>query len=196
MIEARYTDHMSELIGKQVVPVGPLVQEPCNGDGDDVQLMEWLGKKEPGSVVLVSFGSELFISKEDMEEIAMGLQHSRVWFLWALRVQSGDAINESFSKIFEEIFEGEAKVPMRNDPPYNAKLVTEFGVGIKVPRENGKLKSEEIDRIINQVIVQQVGKELKIEAKELGQRLRMKGEEETNVAIDQILQLIKTPKTH
>lgn len=68
---------------------------------------------------------------------------------------------------------------MTNDQPFNAKVVTELGVGIKVPRENGKLKSEEIAKIINEVIVQEGGKTLRTSAKEVGQRL--KGEGETNV---------------
>ncbi|KAK5818455.1 hypothetical protein PVK06_023392 [Gossypium arboreum] len=75
-------------VGKQTVPVGPLVQE-CGNRKEDVHIMEWLGKKEPGSVVLVSFGSDLFISKEDMEEIAMGLELSKICFIWAVRFQGG-----------------------------------------------------------------------------------------------------------
>ncbi|MBA0790570.1 hypothetical protein Gohar_015209 [Gossypium harknessii] len=225
MIEAQYIDYVSVLVGKQIVPVGPLVQE-CGNKEEDVHIMEWLGKKEPGSVVLVSFGSELFISKEDMEEIAMGLELSKICFIWAVRFQGGDntALLEGFSKRFEERglmvqrWVPQAKIlghssiggfvshcgwnstlegiingvpiiamPMKNDQPFNAKVVTELGVGIKVPRENGKLKSEEIARIINEVIEQEGGEILRTRAKEVGQRL--KGEVETNVAMDRILQL-------
>ncbi|TYH62507.1 hypothetical protein ES332_D07G124700v1 [Gossypium tomentosum] len=134
---------------------------------------------------------ELFISKEDMEEIAMGLELSKICFIWAVRFQGGEntALLGGFSKRFEERglmvqrWVPQAKIlghssiggfvshcgwnstlegiingvpiiamPMKNDQPFNAKVVTELGVGIKVPRENGKLKSEEIARIINEVI--------------------------------------------
>ncbi|XP_052886976.1 flavanone 7-O-glucoside 2''-O-beta-L-rhamnosyltransferase-like [Gossypium arboreum] len=77
-----------ERSSNMTVPVGPLVQE-CGNRKEDVHIMEWLGKKEPGSVVLVSFGSDLFISKEDMEEIAMGLELSKICFIWAVRFQGG-----------------------------------------------------------------------------------------------------------
>ncbi|XP_040930034.1 cyanidin-3-O-glucoside 2-O-glucuronosyltransferase-like [Gossypium hirsutum] len=103
MIEAQYIDYVSVLMGKQTVPVGPLVQE-CGSREEDVHIMEWLGKKEPGSVVLVSFRSDLFISKEDMEEIAMGLELSKICFIWAVGFQGGynTALLEGFSKRFEK----------------------------------------------------------------------------------------------
>lgn len=69
-----------------MVPVGPLVQEP---DQDDVvsagTFEKWLNKKEKSSSILVSFGSEFYLSKEDMEEIARGLELSHVSFIWVLR---------------------------------------------------------------------------------------------------------------
>ncbi|XVF05224.1 hypothetical protein REPUB_Repub05bG0153500 [Reevesia pubescens] len=224
--------------GKQVLPVEPLLQESDN-NMEDAYILEWLGKIEPASVVLVSFGSEYFLSKEEMEEIALGLELSSVNFIWVLRFQGGhnigshEALLECFSNRFEgrglivQKWDPQAKIlghssiggfvshcgwnstlesmingvqiiamPLKLDQHFNAKLVTELGVGIKVPSENGKLKGEEIARIINEVMVQELGKEAKTRAKELGQRLRVKAEEETNVAMDQILQLMKVSKTH
>ncbi|TYI18886.1 hypothetical protein ES332_A07G125100v1 [Gossypium tomentosum] len=164
MIEAQYIDYVSVLMGKQTVPVGPLVQE-CGNREEDVHIMEWLGKKEPGSVVLVSFRSDLFISKEDMEEIAMRLELSKICFIWAVRFQGGynTALLEGFSKRFEERglmvqrWVPQAKIlshssiggfvshcgwnstlegiingvpiiamPIKNDQPFNAKVVTEL----------------------------------------------------------------------
>ncbi|XP_052489887.1 cyanidin-3-O-glucoside 2-O-glucuronosyltransferase-like [Gossypium raimondii] len=132
-----------------------------------------------------------------MEEIVMGLELSKIYFIWAVRFQGGDntALLGGFSKRFKErglmaqrwvpqakilghssiggfvshcgwnstlegIINGVPIIAMlmKNDQPFNAKVVTELGVGIKVPRENGKLKSEEIARIINEVIEQEEGK--------------------------------------
>ncbi|PPD88420.1 hypothetical protein GOBAR_DD14630 [Gossypium barbadense] len=170
MIEAQYIDYVSVLVGKQTVPVGPLVQE-CGNREEDVGLERR--------------------NLEDMEEIAMGLELSKICFIWAVRFQGGEntALLGGFSKRFEERglmvqrWVPQAKIlghssiggfvshcgwnstlegiingvpiiamPMKNDQPFNAKVVTELGVGIKVPRENGKLKSGEIARIINEVI--------------------------------------------
>lgn len=50
--------------------VGPLLREPANKDGDGEKIMEWLNKRQFSSVVLVSFGSEYFLSEEEREEIA------------------------------------------------------------------------------------------------------------------------------
>ncbi|KAK1587097.1 hypothetical protein Q3G72_009453 [Acer saccharum] len=67
-----------------VVPVGPLVQRPQDHDGDE-KIMDWLNKKEASSVVFVSFGSENFLSKEEIEEMAHGLELSNVDFIWVVR---------------------------------------------------------------------------------------------------------------
>ena len=56
-----------------MVTVGPLLQDPTNKDEDTV-IMEWLSKQEASSVVFVSFGSEYFLSKEEIEEIARAQQ--------------------------------------------------------------------------------------------------------------------------
>ncbi|XP_021278617.1 beta-D-glucosyl crocetin beta-1,6-glucosyltransferase-like [Herrania umbratica] len=181
----------------------------------------------------VDYMSVLLGKQKEEEEIALGLELSKVSFIWVVRFQGGDynictpeALSECCSERFEERgfilqrWASQAKIlghssiggfvshcvwnstvegmiygvpiiamPMKHDQLFNAKLVTELGVGMKVPRENGKLKSEEIVRILNEVTVQEVGKELKARAKDVGQRLRVKGEEETNLALDQILQL-------
>lgn len=57
---------------------GPPVQEPMNEDDRDMDLIDWLEKKDEHSTVFVSFGSEYLLNKEDMEEIASGLKLSNV----------------------------------------------------------------------------------------------------------------------
>nr|GMD63270.1 beta-D-glucosyl crocetin beta-1,6-glucosyltransferase-like [Ipomoea batatas] len=54
-----------------------LNRAPPNQQRDDeTELMDWLGRKPARSTVLVSFGSEYFLSKEDTEEIAYTLELS------------------------------------------------------------------------------------------------------------------------
>lgn len=88
-IEGRYIDYVTELVGKKFVPVGPLVQEasPDERDGDERdEIFSWLDKRDKEkSTVFVSFGSEYFLSKEDMDEIAYGLELSNVNFIWVVR---------------------------------------------------------------------------------------------------------------
>ncbi|PQQ06447.1 UDP-glycosyltransferase 86A1 isoform X1 [Prunus yedoensis var. nudiflora] len=46
---------------------------------------EWLNTKPNGSVLFVSFGSYVLVTKNDIEEIAHGLLLSKVSFIWVLR---------------------------------------------------------------------------------------------------------------
>lgn len=93
IIEAKYIDYFTELSKWKVVPVGPPVQDPINNDADNVELIDWLGTKDANSTIFVSFGSEYFLSKEDMEEIAIGLELSNVNFVWAARFPKGEEQN-------------------------------------------------------------------------------------------------------
>ncbi|XP_047306281.1 UDP-glucosyltransferase 29-like [Impatiens glandulifera] len=83
-LEGKYIEYGSNLLGKKIVPTGPLAQE--HGDSEDnSEIMEWLNKKEASSTVFVSFGTESFLSREEIEEVAKGLELSMVNFIWVLR---------------------------------------------------------------------------------------------------------------
>ncbi|PHU17758.1 Beta-D-glucosyl crocetin beta-1,6-glucosyltransferase [Capsicum chinense] len=73
--------------------LAPPVQDPIIDEADDVELIDWLGTKDESSTVFVSFGSEYFLSKEDMEEIAFGLENSNVNFIWIARFPKGEEQN-------------------------------------------------------------------------------------------------------
>ncbi|KAL5767066.1 hypothetical protein ACOSQ2_013849 [Xanthoceras sorbifolium] len=76
-----------------LVLVGPLVHKPQDhDDDDDEKIMDWLSKKEPSSVVFVSFGSENYLSEEEMEEMAVGLELSNVDFIWVVRFHGGSKV--------------------------------------------------------------------------------------------------------
>nr|XP_027084112.1 flavanone 7-O-glucoside 2''-O-beta-L-rhamnosyltransferase-like [Coffea arabica] len=83
-IEQKHIDYYSLKIKKEVIPVGPLVQEPENRSSDMV-FLEWLSKRGPSSVIFFSFGTEYFLSKEEIEVIAYGLELSMVSFIWVVR---------------------------------------------------------------------------------------------------------------
>ncbi|KAF3437955.1 hypothetical protein FNV43_RR20711 [Rhamnella rubrinervis] len=90
-LEGKYIDFLSSF-GQKVVPVGPLVPEPVpvsDGEGSD-HIINWLNKNEISSTVYVSLGSECYPCKEDMEEIAYGLEVSNVNFIWVVRSPEGE----------------------------------------------------------------------------------------------------------
>ncbi|KAI4385764.1 hypothetical protein MLD38_003757 [Melastoma candidum] len=88
--EGKYIDYLSQLTGKKVVPVGPLVPGPSQEDEHD--LIQWLDEKENSSTIFVSFGTEYFLSEKEREEIAYGLELSNVNFIWVLRFPAGEEI--------------------------------------------------------------------------------------------------------
>ncbi|XP_047308783.1 beta-D-glucosyl crocetin beta-1,6-glucosyltransferase-like [Impatiens glandulifera] len=91
-IEGKYIEYVSELLGQRIVPTGPLVQEPKEGE-DNNEIMEWLNKKEKSSTMFVSFGTEYFLSRNEREEIAKGLELSMVNFIWVLRFSLEEKIS-------------------------------------------------------------------------------------------------------
>ncbi|KAK4431105.1 Beta-D-glucosyl crocetin beta-1,6-glucosyltransferase [Sesamum alatum] len=91
-IEGKYIDYLSQLMEWKIVPVGPLVSADPGPDDENSDLMEWLGKKDEFSTVFVSFGSEYFLKKEEIEEIAYALELSDVNFIWVIRFPGDEKI--------------------------------------------------------------------------------------------------------
>lgn len=89
-IEAKYVEYISVVLRKEVLPVGILVQEPTNVNDKNFKFVEWLDTKEESSTVFVSFGSEYFMSREEIEEVAHGLEFSEVNFIWVIRFPEGE----------------------------------------------------------------------------------------------------------
>lgn len=74
--------------GKPVWAVGPAINLPGRNKIQgprETEIVEWLDRQMPGSVVYVSFGSESFISSAQVTELALGLEASGQPFLWVLR---------------------------------------------------------------------------------------------------------------
>lgn len=81
-------------------------------------------------------------------------------------------------------------MPMHLDQPLNAKLVVEIGVGMEVDRGSGGFRREKLARVIQQVMVEEKGKEAKRNAQELGMRMREKQKEEMDDVVEKLKQLI------
>lgn len=93
-LEGKYIDYLPILTEKKFIPTGPLVQGTSTVDiGDkDSEILQWLGAKDEFSTVFVSVGSESFLSKEEREEMAHGLELSGVNFIWIVRFPAGERI--------------------------------------------------------------------------------------------------------
>lgn len=91
-IEEKYIDYLSTLSEKKLVPLGPLINHTNSQNNDqNSDIMRWLSKKSRHSTLFISFGSEYFLSKEEIEEIAKGLELTSVNFIWIIRSPLGSA---------------------------------------------------------------------------------------------------------
>ncbi|KAL5769503.1 hypothetical protein ACOSP7_013657 [Xanthoceras sorbifolium] len=105
-------DCLSMIPQLEMVPIGPLVPKPQDHD-DDERFMNWLNKRNPSSVVFVSFGTEYFLSQQEIEEMAYGLELSGVDFIWVVRFHGGSnirSIHEALPGGFLERIEGKGMI--------------------------------------------------------------------------------------
>ncbi|XP_031490033.1 UDP-glucosyltransferase 29-like [Nymphaea colorata] len=89
-IERKFVDYLPLVTGKRVITVGSLLNQEASDHSASLpcKFTSWLGTKRSSSVVFVSFGTEYFMSKEEITEIALGLELSRQNFIWAVRFVS------------------------------------------------------------------------------------------------------------
>ncbi|KAJ6926207.1 UDP-glycosyltransferase 88A1-like [Populus alba x Populus x berolinensis] len=73
--------------------IGPLIA--TEGPKDDAECLTWLDSQPVGSVVFLCFGSLGLFSKEQLREIAFGLERSGHRFLWVVR--NPPSVNKSVS---------------------------------------------------------------------------------------------------
>ena len=83
-------------------------------------------------------------------------------------------------------------MPMHLDQPLNARLVEAVGVGVEVVGDkNGRLLREQIAQVIGKVVVQENGEGVRMKARELSEFIRMKGEQEGDGVVEELLQLCR-----
>ncbi|KAK2650228.1 hypothetical protein Ddye_017717 [Dipteronia dyeriana] len=88
--EGEYLNLLEKLIGKPVIPVGLLAPEnhirrEQITDESWIRIFQWLDEQKPRSVVFAGFGSECKLTKDQVSEMAHGLELSGCTFLLALR---------------------------------------------------------------------------------------------------------------
>ncbi|KAF3445432.1 hypothetical protein FNV43_RR10608 [Rhamnella rubrinervis] len=224
-IEEKYMDYLSVSLGLKILPVGLLVPDPVYQDDNDegLDIIKWLDKKEKSSTVYVSFGSEYYLSKEDMQEVSLGLELSEVNFIWVVRFPEGEKtkLEEALPKGFLERVKERGLVvenwapqikilnhssiggfvshcgwgsvleslkfgvpiiamPMQIDQPWNARVLVSSGVGLEVEKEinNEKIERENMAKVIKQIVMEKIGKDIRRKAKEIGNNLKSRAEED------------------
>ncbi|KAL0368266.1 UNVERIFIED_CONTAM: Beta-D-glucosyl crocetin beta-1,6-glucosyltransferase [Sesamum calycinum] len=186
---------------RKLLPVGPLVAD-VNKDDDDEEkysdMMEWLSKKNQHSTVYISFGSEYFLSKPEIEEIAKGLELSDTNFIWVIRFPLGEEISveDALPKGFLERVKERGVVVSGWAPQarilahQNCRMLVEAGACVEVERdENGVYKGEEIAKAIRKVVVESSGEGLRQRAQELSEKMKMEEGQELDEVAESLWQL-------
>ncbi|KAL0322165.1 UNVERIFIED_CONTAM: Beta-D-glucosyl crocetin beta-1,6-glucosyltransferase [Sesamum calycinum] len=87
-LEGQYVDFLSDLTRKKF---HPLIQEVgCDMENEGNDIIEWLDGKDRRSTVFALFGTEYFLSANEIDEIAHGLELSGLNFIWVVRFPRGD----------------------------------------------------------------------------------------------------------
>ncbi|KAK1395131.1 Glycosyltransferase [Heracleum sosnowskyi] len=235
-MEGKYLDCLSMLLNKKIVPVGSLVQDVHVNDqqnNDEEDIMKWLNQKDASSTVYVSFGTESYLSRKEVLELAYGLELSNVNFIWVLKFPGGEKALEVLPEGFLEragdkcrVIEGwapQAKIlrhsniagfvshcgwssvmeslsfgvpiiaiPLQNDQPLNARLAVELGFGLEVEKdEKVEFGREEVARVVKQVVVEKGGETMRKKAQQLREEMEVRGEEETDRAVEELKTLVQ-----
>ncbi|KAH9319687.1 hypothetical protein KI387_021456 [Taxus chinensis] len=87
-LEEKFIKFFERVTMKPVFPVGPLLLPTQGGlEQGDSDCLKWLEKQQDDSVVYVSFGSESFLTEQQIQEIALGLEAAQQPFILVLRFQ-------------------------------------------------------------------------------------------------------------
>ncbi|GLJ47398.1 hypothetical protein SUGI_1000360 [Cryptomeria japonica] len=94
-----------------IYPIGPLLLTESDTP-DQSSCLNWLDEQPPSSVLFVSFGSFGVISREQITDLAIGLEASGHRFLWVVRgYKSGDSstLETDISELLPEGFENRTR---------------------------------------------------------------------------------------
>ncbi|PWA44276.1 UDP-Glycosyltransferase superfamily protein [Artemisia annua] len=82
-MEGSYIDYVSNQLKRPVLLIGPVVPEPHSGELDK-KWANWLSKFRSKSVIYCSFGSETFLTDDQIKELALGLELTGLPFFLVL----------------------------------------------------------------------------------------------------------------
>ncbi|CAI0543931.1 unnamed protein product [Linum tenue] len=163
-IEGKLCGYLGEQYDKPVFLTGPVLPEPSENRLEVDRWAKWLGKFEPGSVVFCAFGSQVFLERDQFQELVLGFELSGHPFLVALKPPAGaSTIEEALPEGFEERVKGRGivtgewveQVAILNHPSVlNTRLMAgELRVGLEVERgEKGWVSKEKLSEAIQCVM--------------------------------------------
>nr|XP_016488888.1 PREDICTED: putative UDP-rhamnose:rhamnosyltransferase 1 [Nicotiana tabacum] len=160
--DGEYLDAVHKVIDKPAIPVGLLppaeTSRNCsfNYEDDDQsiswqEMFKWLDQQKPMSVLFVGFGSEMEPSKDQVHEIAYGLELSGLPFIWILQKKS---LQHGHVLVLQ---------PLMYDQGLNARMLVEKGLGVEVERneEDGSFTRNDISNALTYAMISTESEELR-----------------------------------
>ncbi|KAK4836936.1 hypothetical protein QYF36_001482 [Acer negundo] len=95
-------------LNPKIHPIAPFVGSNRSGDSvgnflpEDLSCLKWLDEQPAQSVIYVAFGSHTSFDQTQFEQFALGLQLSNRPFLWVLRPNIADKLNDGYLQGFQE----------------------------------------------------------------------------------------------
>ncbi|KAF9608642.1 hypothetical protein IFM89_010426 [Coptis chinensis] len=173
--EGEYFDVATKVYRQAVIPVGLIPPVLVEKDRDNVEghssgeIFNWLDLQKNRSVVYVAFGSEAKLDRDQVFQIAHGLELADLPFLWALRKPMW-AIDDDDALPSETLQHGHTLVvlPLVIDQGLNARLLVEKGLAVEVERtDDGKFNGEDIAKALRMAMVSNEGEDLRLRARDM-----------------------------
>ncbi|CAB4312430.1 unnamed protein product [Prunus armeniaca] len=174
-LEPQVFDTFKTKFALPVYPIGPTIPHfelskslPINHN-DGLGYLNWLDSQPKQSVLYVSLGSFLSVSKAQMDEIVAGVQNSGVRFLWVAR---GDASKLKDGVGDKAVYAGLPILtcPIFMDQVPNAKqIVEDWKIGYRVLKKNVGAEHEHL--VTREEIAELVQRFMDLEIKE-GKEMR------------------------
>ncbi|KAK0596370.1 hypothetical protein LWI29_015012 [Acer saccharum] len=92
----------------KILPIGPLVASNRSGNSvgnflpEDLSCLKWLDQQPTQSVIYVAFGSRTTFDQTQFEEFALGLELSNRPFLWVVRPDIANKLNDTNLEGFQD----------------------------------------------------------------------------------------------
>ncbi|XP_023729717.1 scopoletin glucosyltransferase [Lactuca sativa] len=107
-LEPEYVHHYREVMNRKGWHIGPV--SLCNRNTEDKsergkkssidehECLKWMESKAPDSVVYVSFGTIVKVTRSQVYEIAMGLEACNEYFIWVIKNEQEQWLPEGFQE--------------------------------------------------------------------------------------------------
>ncbi|GLJ36113.1 hypothetical protein SUGI_0724490 [Cryptomeria japonica] len=92
-LESEYVKYLEESTGKPVWGIACPLHKPQFGVENESECIRWLDTQKEKSVFYISFGSQAFLSEDQMKALAKGIAASNQPFIWTIKDPVGGHVN-------------------------------------------------------------------------------------------------------